>query len=342
MVRRGRDISELQTLGIGIIEADLCASDLGLSSSVYRALARSTHSIIHCAADIRFNISLEESRQVNVAGTENLLRFAARCPRLNKFVHTSTVYVSGGKSGYLEEQAAQPGCFFNPYQQTKFEAEGAVLAAMAAIPATIYRFSTMVYDRSAARVSQFNYFHQLLRLAAANPLQAIPALPSAKVDLIASDWAAQIFDFLFEERWKSGRIFHICAGSKNSLTVAELFDLTFHILGLTEKRPEILSQDEFNQTAASILSTPSRRRMWQSLSHFLPHMNVDQTFACTRLTEAILHRDDLQPPDARSMFRDTLSYCMATQWGQLVSPHVSWPPQLDPVPAVQPKQWSPT
>jgi hypothetical protein len=49
----------------------------------------------------------------------------------------------------------------------------------AAIPVAIYRFSATIYDRSAERVSQLNYFHQLLRLAAINPLSAIPALAGA-------------------------------------------------------------------------------------------------------------------------------------------------------------------
>jgi len=252
----------------------------------------------------------------------------------------STVYVAGGKPGHIGEQAAQPGCFFNPYQQTKLEAERAVLSVMPAIPATIYRFSTMVYDCAAARVSQFNYFHQLLRLAAVNPLQAIPALASAKIDLITSDWAARIFDFLFAERWEPGRIVRICAGPQNSVTVDELFEITFDVLGLAKKRPAILSQEEFESRAASILCTASRKQMWQSLSQFFPHINIDQTFECTRLSDAIRYRPDLQPADARSMFRDALLYCIATRWGQCDGrgAQFSWPPQLDPVPAVQPKQ----
>jgi nucleoside-diphosphate-sugar epimerase len=316
LVRRGRDVSELEALGIGTVEVDLCASNLGLARNTYCGLAEPAHAIVHCAADIRFSVSLEESRQVNVLGTENLLRFAARCPRLAKFAHMSTVYVAGGKPGYIGEQASQPGCFFNPYQQTKFEAERAVLSAMAAIPATIYRFSTMVYNCAAARVSQFNYFHQLLRLAAVNPLQAIPALPSAKIDLIASDWGARIFDFLFAERWEPGQIVHICAGPQNSLTVGELFEMTFDVLGSAKKRPEIISQEEFESRTASILSTASRKRMWQSLSQFIPHMNIDQTFECTRLSEAIRYRPELRLPDVRSMFRNALLYCVATHWGQ--------------------------
>jgi len=314
-VRRGRDTANLEALNIETIEVNLFTPDLGLSRDQYNALSKSSRSVIHCAADIRFHISLEESRQVNVLGTENLLRFAQRCPKLEKFAHMSTVYVSGGRSGPIPEQPAQPGAFFNPYQQTKFEAEEAVLRAIATVPATIYRFSTMIYDSTQHRVAQFNYFHQLLRLALANPLRTIPALRDAKVDLILSDWAARVFAFLFEDQWKPGEIFHICTGPGRSLTVGELFDLTFDVFTDAGARPDIVSVEEFNRRADAILTTPSRKQMWQSLSQFLPHMNVDQSFECSKLTEATRLREDLQLPDMRPMFQQVLSYCVASGWG---------------------------
>jgi thioester reductase-like protein len=94
LVRRGRDTSELEALGLRSVEVDLCASNLRIAVPVFRLLSESIHSIIHAAADIRFGISLAESRCVNVLGTENLLRFAAQCSRLHRFAYISTVYVS--------------------------------------------------------------------------------------------------------------------------------------------------------------------------------------------------------------------------------------------------------
>ena len=177
----------------------------------------------------------------------------------------------------------------------------------------------MVYDGSAGRVCQFNYFHQLLRLAATNPLRAIPALPEARIDLIASDWAGRTFDFLFADQWRPGKVFHLCAGPQHSLRVDELFALTFDLLGLSAIRPKIVTQDEFDRHSTDILSTPSRKQMWQSLTNFLPHMKVDQTFHCTRLNEATAGCNRLQRPDARSLFRDAASYCINTRWSQLCS-----------------------
>ena len=305
----------LKASGIRILESKIAQPDLGLPQEQYRALTASVRSIVHCAADIRFNISLEESRSVNVRGTAHLLEFARQCLRLEKFAHASTVHVWGGKRGHLGEVEARPGQFFNPYQQSKFEAEQLILAAMRSVPVSIYRFSTMVFDGEAQRVRQFNYFHQLLRLALHNPLHMIPADGEAKVDLILSDWASRVFCFLFEEQFQAGEIVHIAAGGEGSLSVRELLDWTFACLPVTGVRPQLVTQERFDRLAASILTTASRRHMWCRLSRFLPHMNLRQSFATDTLHERAAGRRDLERPDMRAMFPGILDYCAGSHWG---------------------------
>jgi nucleoside-diphosphate-sugar epimerase len=313
LVRRGRSLSPFVSSGVTTTEGDITKPDLGLTRADCQTLCSSVRLIIHCAADIRFNISLEESRRTNTQGTENLLRFAGRCIRLERFAHVSTVYVFGGRTGHILEEPADPGPFLNSYQHSKFEAEQAVLRAMRDLPATIYRFSTMIYDELAGRVEQFNYFHQLLRLAQANPLDMIPADPHAPVDLVTSDWAACVFDRLFEEHFHPGEIVHICAGREHSLTVGELVEITFGCLAAESCRPRIVDQQYFDHHVSAILKTASRRQMWQSLSRFLPQMNVSQTFAAAKL-HARLGREGLEPPCMRSVLPKVLSYCLASNW----------------------------
>ncbi len=61
-----------------------------------------------------------------------------------------------------------------------------------------------------------------------------------------------MFEFLFSARWQPGKIFHICAGQQNSLTVGELFELSFDLLGLAERKPKILTEN-----APPVMSTVS-------------------------------------------------------------------------------------
>src|SRR5207248_2860804 len=99
--------------------------------------------IIHCAADTRFGISIEEARAANVEGTRRLLQFARRCPRLQKFAHISSVYAAGKLTGEFEEAPfPAPRGFFNSYQQSKYEAEELVLSALPVVPVAIFRLST--------------------------------------------------------------------------------------------------------------------------------------------------------------------------------------------------------
>src|SRR5690349_10337581 len=66
-------------------------------------IENSVSEIIHCAADIRFGLSIEESRAANVAATRSVLAVARSCPQLEKFVHVSSVYAAGRETGEFFE-----------------------------------------------------------------------------------------------------------------------------------------------------------------------------------------------------------------------------------------------
>lgn len=76
--------------------ADIRLPGLGLSSEERAALQRQARVIIHCAAEIRFNLPLDEVRETNLEGTRRMLEFAEGCPRLERFAHVSTLYLPGG------------------------------------------------------------------------------------------------------------------------------------------------------------------------------------------------------------------------------------------------------
>jgi long-chain acyl-CoA synthetase len=96
-------------------------------------LARSVSEIVHGAASVSFELGLDRSRAINVEGTRRVLAFAARCPRLRRLTYVSTAYVAGEHRGVFAEDDYDLGQRFrNPYERSKFEAEGLVRAASAA------------------------------------------------------------------------------------------------------------------------------------------------------------------------------------------------------------------
>ncbi len=299
------------------IRGDITRPDLGLDPAVSQALRREITSIVHCAADINFATPLERSRLVNREGTRHLLQFAAGCRRLEKFAHISTVYVAGNCPGRLLEAAsARAAGFPNNYAQSKWEAEEIVLAAARRLPAAIYRLSTIVSDSDAGDVSQFNYVHRLIKFALINPLDAVPGDSSALIDLITADWTAAAFTELFTQHFTSGQVLHLCAGPARSLTVGELFRRTFDFIernGLARwepgHRPRILYLADFEAARERYLSTPSKRQFWNSLSLFLPHLSVAQTFDNAK-SSALLDGKGPVLPAMPLLFEKVLKTCL--------------------------------
>src|ERR1051325_9150527 len=160
-----------QSAQITVIEGDLTRPGLGLHTAALRQIQKEITEIIHCAAETRFGLPIEQARATNTRGTSNLLKMARGCKRLEKFAHLSTVYVAGRTVGHIPEaMLGNESGFTNTYQQSKYEAEQLVFEAMPELPVAIYRLSTIVGDSKTGLVRQYNYFHQILRLFARNVL----------------------------------------------------------------------------------------------------------------------------------------------------------------------------
>ena len=99
------------------VAGDIEQPDLGLASP-----PEDVSTIVHCAASVSFDLSLEESRRVNVEGTRNVLGLAKRCERLERLSYVSTAYVAGeprrpGIAGMAPLASALSG----PYRTLKDE-----------------------------------------------------------------------------------------------------------------------------------------------------------------------------------------------------------------------------
>ncbi len=139
----------LAALGLGHarhvapIAGDVTEPGLGASTS---SLADVTH-VIHCAATVAFDHPLAEARRINVGGTRHLLAVCRRLPRLERLDAVSTCYVAGQRSEVVkEEDLSDAHGFNNTYEQTKYEAELELRAAMSELPIAVHRPSIVVGD----------------------------------------------------------------------------------------------------------------------------------------------------------------------------------------------------
>lgn len=307
-----------------VLEGDIGRRDLGLEIATIARLRDSLTEIIHCAAEIRFGLPLDEARLTNTRGTGNVLALAAACPRLDKFAHLSTVYVVGRSAGRVPEAPAPARpAFSNTYQQSKHEAEALVFEAMVRVPAAIFRLSSIIGDSRTGRVEQFNYVHQVLRLLPRNVLPLAPVDPAAPIDLIPTDWAAAALAYAFDHGFTPGRVYHFCAGLEGSLSVREMIELTSEAFErhprarrfLPLKLPEFVSLERYETWAEAARRDGDRllNDLLQALSYFLPHLALVQVFDNAN-ARAALAGSGLDLPQIRSYYGKVIDYCLESDW----------------------------
>ncbi|KAK4077867.1 uncharacterized protein Triagg1_3561 [Trichoderma aggressivum f. europaeum] len=92
------------------VYGDLGQAHCGLDTTAYEKISRETTHIIHCAACVQFDLPLSSSLDINLQGTLNILQLARTCSSLERFVYTSTAYVTPhGMHDQIREELAPLG-----------------------------------------------------------------------------------------------------------------------------------------------------------------------------------------------------------------------------------------
>jgi thioester reductase-like protein len=304
--------------GVEMHSGDLKLPKFGWSDADYSTLAGQVTEVLHLAADLRFTIPFVESASSNVVGTENVLRFASDCPNLQKFAHISTTYVLGKGEGDLPENRIdhQHG-YWNVYQKTKHQAEALAYDAAARLPIAVFRLSSQIGSTSGV-VTQFNYFHQLLRLLPVNPFRLLAADADALVDLVPDDWSAQALAHLFDQQFHPGETFQLAAGPDRSWTVAELLREAAQVMKVPSSRwPQLTRPSQIEEASAGKWKffLAARPELFQALEYFTPQMTVRQRFL-TDKTQALLDQVGLHCPHISDYYGKVLHWCVQTHWGK--------------------------
>ena len=323
LARRPEQCVELNRQEIDTVIGDLARPHLGISPAEYQGLQRSLTGILHVAANVRFDLSVEESREVNVVGVREILHLAKSSPRLRKFGHVSTTFVNGYREGVFAEEPMPPGQeFVNGYQQTKFEAEGLVLEAMSYIPASIYRISVILADSAAGVVSQFNYIHHLIRMLPDSILPVMPGDPDVLIDAVPANWVAASLAHLFDFRFTEGAIRHICAGAEGSMRLADVMARTCRAMeqhtsypaGQSVRLPRLVSLAEYNDFVRSCRDRPLRL-FANMVGYHVRLMGIRQTYL-TAKAQSDLEGSDLVLPEMLGCLENTVAYGLDTAWGR--------------------------
>lgn len=207
---------------------DVRSPRLGMPDETYGELVRRANLVVHAAADLRLDAPVEELRAANVDGVRNVLALTYGIDRdhgLERFVHVSTAYVAGGRSGEIDEgpSSDQLG-FLSPYEQSKYEGETLVRAAMRDLPIAIARPGMVVGDSRTGAVKTFNTIYAPLRLYLTGRLRIFPMRPDLRVNIVPVDYVAEAIVRMVLDPASTGSTFHLTAPTDCLPTAREMVD----------------------------------------------------------------------------------------------------------------------
>jgi thioester reductase-like protein len=215
---------------IELLRGDITRPGLGIEAGRAAELAGSLRQAWHLAAVYDLSVGRELARRVNVDGTRHVLEFVGASPRFERLQYVSTAYVSGTARGVFCESDLDVGQGFkNHYEQTKFEAELAVVRS--GLPATVYRPGVVVGDSRTGETAKFDGPYAVLRLMERLPSPGVfprVGLGRGTVNIVPVDFVTSAMLALSAAPTSLGRTYHLCDPQPHSpAELTEMFARAF-------------------------------------------------------------------------------------------------------------------
>lgn len=279
--------------------------------------------IIHTAAVTAFNVEADVADAVNREGTRKVLAFARRCPQLKRFCYVSTAYAAGLESGdVLEQPLPAAGPFANHYERSKCEAEAILLNEYGDLPWHIYRVATVIAHNDAGDVTQYNVFHNTMRLLFYGLISTLPGEEETPIYLVTGEFVADAIAELSVKAVAERQIFHVCHRCEESLPLGRLVDTCFDVFGTDEGfrkrrvlRPLFTEFEPFEMLANELrgLSGQVVSQAVESIRPFARQLFVTKAFQNDNLRAALSH---YRAPEPEQMTLNTVRYLVQTKWGR--------------------------
>lgn len=313
---------------IRVFPADISQEHCGLTQAEWLSAVDGVTRVIHAAATVRFDHSLEEARRTNVGGAANLLALAEqahRCGTLKSFTHISTAFVAGRRSGLVREEELEAGQQFrNTYEQSKYEAERLVRARRSGLPVVILRPSIIVGDSRTGITTSFKTIYWPLKIYAQRRWRIVPGFPEVVLDIVPVDFVAEAAAHLALEEGAIGRCAHLCAGPSGCATLGQIADLASAFFKLPP--PRFVNPALFLALLRPMLLVAlwgPRRRVLREGRVYGPYFRMQATFDTTQ-AEQLLGPAGIRPPGVMEYLERLFRYCLESDWGNRpAAPHTS-------------------
>lgn len=315
---------------IKFVRGDTELARCGLCSQEYARLGASVTHIIHSAASVRMNLPLDLARRAAVVATENVLQLAQLClakGTLQKVEMVSTVGVGGRWKGILPERwINEPRNFHNTYEQAKAEAEAIIeRQSNDGLPVTVHRPSMTIGNSQTGIIPHFQIFYHLVEfIVGRRTCGFLPPFLHYHVDLVPSDYVAQVIIWSSATSVTTGRILHLCAGPEQAISLDTLKAIAlakFHEYGVSTSKTRILPVAWFGVLTRIATPFVSKRlkRALATLPIFLDYLSEDQVFANVH-TRQLLEPAGLLPPQTVVFLHPILDYYLSQTYPK---PHLA-------------------
>jgi thioester reductase-like protein len=302
---------------VQVFSGDVSQPNCGLSSADYEQLSAETTRVVHSAATVRFDHSLEEARRINVEGTRRILDFAGGARGLRSFAYVGTAYVAGERSDLVREDELAIGQNYrNTYEQTKAEAEALVRSRLGSLPGVILRPSIIVGDSKTGVTSSFKMMYWPLKIYARRLWRTVPGYPDAVLDIVPVDFVADAVARLLFDEEAFGHTVHLCAGPRGSATIEQVAHRAMDYFNGPE--PRYVDPKFFFAIVRPLLFVSlwgRKRRVLVDGRAYRDYFTMRMQFD-TSNAERLLRPAGVTPPPVLDYLDRLFHYCVASDWGR--------------------------
>jgi thioester reductase-like protein len=274
---------------IRAIRGDISLPGFGLGAEELVRLGSETTHIVHCAASVKLNMTLEQARATAVVPTRTVLALGRRCAEsgnLRKIDLVSTVGVWGRAPGLMPERPVpEVREFHNTYEAAKSEAERVIWEEAVGLPITVHRPSMVVGETGSGRVIHFQVFYHLCEfLTGARTFGVMPNLGQTRLDTVPVDWVADVICWSCQHPEVAGKIFHLCSGPEGAIGLIQLQSRVrqaWQARGLKVPRLRRIDRrllERLVPLLGALVDAKSRRAL-RGLSPVLAYLAEDQGFS---------------------------------------------------------------
>jgi thioester reductase-like protein len=302
---------------VEVYSGDVGRPNLGLDASAMERLSAETTRVIHSAATVRFDHTLDEARSINVEGTRRVLDFAAGARPLRSVAYVGTAYVAGERSDLVRESELAVGQGYrNTYEQTKAEAEALVRSRFESLPGVILRPSIIVGDSQTGVTSSFKMMYWPLKIYARGLWRTVPGYPDAVLDIVPVDYvAASVARLAFDEA-AVGSVVHLCAGPRGSATIQQIARRAAEYFNAPEAR--YVDPKLFFAAVRPLLFLTlwgRKRRVLRDGRAYRDYFTMRMQFD-TANADRLLAPSGVCPPPVLDYLDRLFNYCVASDWGR--------------------------